>query len=132
MNNILCNNKTKLPPNSNPGVYQKKRTCGSIYIGETKKKIISRSIEHQRACKNEKWSSSGATEHSKTCRGSFDWLNPKTIAVIKEYRTRKIRESLEINKAKVRHELGSGEIILNRDDGDSVKTRTWAPLFSKF
>ena len=36
LNNIFCNNKTKLPPNTNPGVYQLKYSCGSIYIGETK------------------------------------------------------------------------------------------------
>jgi len=130
LTNILCNNKTKLPPNSHPGVYQLKCSCGSIYIGETKKKIISRSVEHQKACKNEKWASSGATEHSKTCRGTFDWLNPKTLAVNPEYRTRKIRESLEINKAKVKHEMGSGEVVLNRDDGDNVKTRTWGTFFT--
>jgi predicted GIY-YIG superfamily endonuclease len=132
LNNILCNNKTKLPPNSHPGVYQLKCSCGSIYIGETKKKVISRSVEHQRACKNEKWTSSGATEHSKTCQGTFDWLNPKTLAVNAEYRSRKIRESLEINKAKVKHEMGSGEVVLNRDDGDNVKTRTWGTFFTKF
>ncbi|XP_065684396.1 uncharacterized protein LOC136096749 [Hydra vulgaris] len=131
LSNILCNNKTKLPPNSNPGVYQLKCSCGNIYIGETKKKIISRSAEHQRACKNQKWSSSGATEHSKTCRGNFDWLNPKTLAVVQEYKIRKIRESLEINKAKVRCEIGIGEGVLNRDDGDKVKTRTWGPILTK-
>nr|XP_047143089.1 uncharacterized protein LOC124817277 [Hydra vulgaris] len=131
LSNILCNNKTKLPPNSNPGVYQLKCSCGNIYIGETKKKIISRSAEHQRACKNQKWSSSGATEHSKTCRGNFDWLNPKTLAVVQEYKIRKIRESLEINKAKVRCEIGIGESVLNRDDGDKVKTRTWGPILTK-
>ncbi|XP_065657975.1 uncharacterized protein LOC136082496 [Hydra vulgaris] len=131
LNNILCNNKTKLPPNSNPGVYELKCSCGSIYIGETKKKIISRSAEHQRACKNQKWLSSGATEHSRTCRGTFDWLNPKTLAVIPEYRIRKVRKSLEINKSRIRHEIGIGQTVLNRDDGDTVKAKTWGPILTK-
>ncbi|XP_065671747.1 uncharacterized protein LOC136089623 [Hydra vulgaris] len=38
LKNIFCNNKTKLPLNTNPGVYQLKCSCGSIYNGETKKK----------------------------------------------------------------------------------------------
>ncbi|XP_065665092.1 uncharacterized protein LOC136086710 [Hydra vulgaris] len=44
---ILCNNKSKLLPNSKPGVYKLTRSCGGVYIGETKKKNIQRSIEHQ-------------------------------------------------------------------------------------
>ena len=46
LKNILCKNKDKLIPNSSPGVYELKCSCGSVYNGETKKKIISRSIEH--------------------------------------------------------------------------------------
>ena len=47
LKNILCKNKDKLIPNSYPGVYELKCSCRSVYNGETKKKIISRSIEHQ-------------------------------------------------------------------------------------
>ena len=47
LKNILSKNKYKLIPNSYPGVYELKCSCGSVYNGETKKKIISRSIEHQ-------------------------------------------------------------------------------------
>ena len=35
---LLCWNKTKLLPNSYPGVYEWKCTCNSTYLGETKKK----------------------------------------------------------------------------------------------
>ena len=47
LQNILCKNKDKLTPNSYPGVYKLKSSCGSVNNGETKKKIIIRSIEHQ-------------------------------------------------------------------------------------
>ena len=47
LKNILCKNKDKLIPNSYPGVYALKCSFESVYNGETKKKIISRSIEHQ-------------------------------------------------------------------------------------
>ena len=40
--------KTKIGiPNRYPGVYELKWSCGSVYNGETKKKIISGSIKHQ-------------------------------------------------------------------------------------
>ena len=45
LNNISCKNKDKLIPNNYPGVYELKCSCGSFYNDETKKKIISRSIE---------------------------------------------------------------------------------------
>nr|XP_047132469.1 uncharacterized protein LOC124811196 [Hydra vulgaris] len=110
------NIKTKLPPNTNPGVYQLKCSCNSIYIGETKKKVISRCIENKKNSVKGKWASSGATEHSKSCQGTIDWFHPKTISIAPEYHIRKIRESLEVNRAKVRQKLGSDEKVLNRDD----------------
>ena len=45
LKNILCKNKDKLIPDSYPGVYELKCSCGSVYNGETKKKIISRPID---------------------------------------------------------------------------------------
>ena len=45
--NILCKNKDRSITNSQPGVYKLKWSCGSVYNGETKKKIISTQIEHQ-------------------------------------------------------------------------------------
>ena len=65
LKNILCRNKDKLILNSYPRVCELKCSCGSVYSGETKKKIISRSIEHQQETIKCNWSSSGATEHTK-------------------------------------------------------------------
>ena len=96
---LLCNNKSKLMPNSNPGVYELRCSCNSVYIGETKKRILARSIEHQQDSMAGKWESSGAIEHTKSCHGSFDWLHPKTLAITNDYRERKIRESIKVNNA---------------------------------
>ena len=78
-----------------------------------------------------KWTRSGATEHCKICHGIFNWMHPKTLAIIPEYRKRKIREALEINKARTKSELKTGYKVLNRDDGDSVTTKSWKPFFNK-
>ena len=131
LKDILCNNKSKLLPNSFPGVYQLKCSCGSVYIGETKKRVLTRAIEHQQDSMNGKWEASGATEHTKSCHGWFDWLHPKTLSVIPNFRERKIRESLEINFAETKFELSHEHPVLNRDRGNLVDTNSWKPLFRK-
>ena len=47
LKNLIRRNKSKLLLNSFPGVYQLDCTCNALYIGETKKKVIARSVEHQ-------------------------------------------------------------------------------------
>ena len=47
LKSLLLRNKTKLLPNSYPRIYELKRTCNSAYFGETKRKILTRIIEHQ-------------------------------------------------------------------------------------
>ena len=69
LKSILCQNKSKLIPNSYPGVYALKSSCNAEYIGETKKKVMTRTIEHQQDSIKGKWESSGATEHCLKCHG---------------------------------------------------------------
>ena len=69
LKNVLCKNKDKLIPNSYPGVYELKCSCGSVHNSETKKKIICRSIEHQQESIKGNRSFSGTTEHIKQCHG---------------------------------------------------------------
>ena len=57
---------------------------------------------------------------------TFNWIHPKTIAREKDYRKRKIREALEIKKAKYNKNIK----VLNRDEGNLVKTNTWTPLLA--
>ena len=38
LKSLLCQNKSKLLPNSYRGVYELKCTCNSVYVGETKKR----------------------------------------------------------------------------------------------
>ena len=127
LKNILHKNKEKLIPNSYPGVYELKCSCEPVYNGEIKKKIC-RSIEHQQESIKGNWTSSGATEHTSECHGHFDWLHPKTLSMKNRYYDRKVRESLEIDMAVVRY---GQDKVLNRDNGNFVKTNAWKPLFKK-
>ena len=66
-------------------------------IGETKKSVLTQSIEHQEDSRTGKWEPLGATEYSKDCHGRFNWLHPKTLAKLPNIHESKIRQSLEIN-----------------------------------
>ena len=101
------------------------------YIGETKKRVLTRSIEHQEDSMAGKWEASGATEHSKECHGRFNWLHPKTLAKLSNIHERKIRESLEINNLETKAEYDKSIKVLNRDRGNIVNTNSWKPLFRK-
>ena len=124
---MICRNKSKLLPNSFPGVYQLDSTCNVLHIGETKKKIFTRTIEHQQHSFNGKWESSDATEHCLESHGQLNWINPKTLSTEQQYHRRKTRESLEIKKTKTNKRRKN----FNRDEGHLVKINTWTPLFAK-
>jgi len=122
LNSLLCNkNKCKLPNNSKPGVYKLVCSCGSSYVGETKKLVSTRIAEHQREIFNGNWTASGATQHAKTCGGKFNWTDDVTIAVEPDYRRRKVRESLVIRRAQAE---------LNRERG-MFNTSSWDAFFYK-
>ena len=123
---MTCRNNSKLLPDSFPGVYQLDCTCNALYIGDTKNKVITKTIEHQQDSFNGKWESSCATGHCLECHRQFNWIKPKTLSTEQQYHRRKIRESLEIKKAK-----NEQRKVLNRDEGNLVKTNTWTPLFAK-
>ena len=67
------------------------------------------------------------TEHCLECHGQFNGINPKTLSTKQQYHGRKIRESLEIKNTKT----NKRRKVLNRDEGNLVKTNTWTPLFAK-
>ena len=100
----------------------------SLYTGETKKRVITRTIEHQQDSIKGNWDSSGATEHCRVCHGQFNWLHPKTLSVENNFYERKVRESLEIDRSIIQF---GRDIILNRDNGNFVDTNAWKPLFAK-
>ena len=110
-------------PNSYPSVYELSCDCGGReYIGETKKRVFTQSIEPQEDSMTGKWEASGATEHSKDCHGWFNWLHPKTFAKLSNIHERKIRESLETNNLETKAEYDKSIKVLNRDRGNTVNT----------
>ena len=68
LKSLLCRNNTKLLTNSFLEVYELKCTCNSAKFGETQKKILTRTIEHQQDSFKGKRGNSGATKHSLKCQ----------------------------------------------------------------
>ena len=130
LQDILCNNKCKLPQNSYPGVYQLECSCGQgVYIGETKKRISTRTKEHEKNAEKGRWNSSGAVEHCRDCHGQFNWQEAKTLAVENNYYRRQVRESLEIRCQKTGPGQPGG---CNKDYGKVTSSRSWNAFFDKF
>ena len=109
-------------------MYELKCLCGPVYISETKKKIISRSKEHQQENIKNNWSSSEATEHTKKCQDYLDWLHPKTLSIKNRYYDRKVSESLKIDMVVVRY---GQDKVLHKGNEYFVKTNASYPLCRK-
>lgn len=122
---LSLKNKTKLPRNSYPGVYQIPCSCGiPPYRGETKKKIETRLKEHSTNVAKEEVDKSGVAQHSKKCPGTIKFDEASTVAVIHNKFNRKVRETLEIQKHDCHYTLGG----MNPDKGQYVTTTFWIPL----
>ena len=125
---LTSKNKSKLPDNSNPGVY--KIPCSkhpiNPYIGETKIQIRNRNEQHEDYIKKEQWDRSGVAFHGKTCEGPMLWSKTETIKVERNRFDRKVREALEIQY----HKCGPKDGGMNLDMGQYVKTLFWTPFFT--
>jgi hypothetical protein len=122
---LTAKNKTKLPNNSYPGIYKIPCSCGiTPYRGETKKKVSTRTKEHQTNTEKQEWSKSAVALHSKDCHGNIQFDNTETVKVIYNKFDRKVREALEIQKYDC-HYISGG---MNPDKGQYVNTKFWIPL----
>ena len=124
---LTTRNKPKLPPNSQPGVYFISTECKKGYTGETKKRVSTRNIEHEKAVfKGD--TEDALAEHSQGCDCHIKWEDTKTLAIEPVWFRRKVRESLEIRRLKTGPNEQNG---LNKDNGDYVTTSVWNSLFNQ-
>ena len=126
LKDILTNkNKTKLPKDSFPVVYKIPCSCGIIpYRGETKKKINTRILEHQKNTEKCEYDKSALALHSKDCHGQILFEKTETVSVNPKKFERKVREALEIQK----HDCYYLDGGMNSDKGQYVETKFWVPL----
>lgn len=108
-------------PLEKPGVYKIDCSCGSAYIGQTKRTITSRVKEHIRAVKNNDTQKSAIADHLLTA-GTNHWIelhSPKVLSTERHYIPRLVREAIEITKYR----------NFNREDGFKLSS-TWNPVVS--
>jgi len=126
LQNHLCQHKCPLPKNNSAGVYKLQCECSSVYVGESKKRVVTRIEEHQKDIFNGNWKNSGAAEHAKVCDQHFKWDDACTVAVEEDYTRRKIREALEIRRLR-----RTDTSVLNRDSGTLLKSNQWDFLLGR-
>lgn len=108
-------------PLQTPGVYKVDCSCGSSYIGQTKRTISERVKEHIAAVKNRQTNKSAIAEHLLEA-GSNHWIElhqPQVLSTDRHYYSRVVREAVEIKKYK----------NFNREDGYRLST-AWNPVIS--
>lgn len=106
-------------PLEKPGVYKIDCSCGSSYIGQTKRTIACRVKEHIRAVKNVDTQKSAIAEHLIES-GSNHWIelhNPQVISTERHYIPRLVQEAIEITKHR----------NFNREDGFQL-SGVWNPV----
>ena len=121
---LTSRNKSRLPPNSQPGVYLHKSTCSREYIGHTKKQIRTRTEEHQNNIEKGRHEQPIA-HHLHACGCAIDWEKSQTLKVSSNRFEREVREALEIQL----HQCGPQRGGMNLDDGRHVTTKFWTPFF---
>jgi Reverse transcriptase (RNA-dependent DNA polymerase) len=96
------NKVTPLQPSENKRnvVYQiPMEPCNRVYIGETGQPLKKRMGQHKSACKTCKPERSSVAEHILSCKCGVNWDNITVLATEQNQFKRKIRESIEMEKA---------------------------------
>lgn len=122
VNNIVGTPKDVLPLQT-PGVYKIDCSCGSSYIGQTKRTIHERVKEHIAAVKNRQSNKSAIAEHLLE-RGTNHWIEfyrTQVLSTDRHFYSRVVREAIEIKK----HPNN-----FNREDGHNLSS-AWNPVFAK-
>ncbi|XP_045449970.1 uncharacterized protein LOC123658651 [Melitaea cinxia] len=118
VSNIVGTPKDVLPLQT-PGVYRINCSCGSSYIGQTKRTIAERVKEHIAAVKNRQTNKSAIAEHILQ-PGINHWIEfhrTEILSTDRHFYSRLVREAIEIKKHKT----------FNREDGFKLSP-TWNPV----
>lgn len=102
LNNLLVNNKIKEKEEicQQSGVYQINCSCGSIYIGKTKRNIFTRFLEHKKGAKQNNCNITGLSQHLKETGHKCDLDQVQLLKHISGGRLLDKFEVFEIMKAK--------------------------------
>ena len=68
--------------------------------------------------------SSCIAKHTQKCHGQFNWIHPRTIAIMSNMCNEKVSGAFEINRLKTLNERDKTFKMLNRGNGEYVTTNT--------
>ena len=94
----LCTHKDTVNEFQKPGVYRIPCECGLVYIGETGRNLSLRLKEHKTNCEKAELEKSAVTKHSWTYDHRMKWNEASILAPESHKFSRKMRESIEIEK----------------------------------
>ena len=78
-------------------------------------------MQHHESVIDNKWDKSAIALHSRTCHGTIQWGETKTLKIENNWFNRKVREALEIQL----NECGPNNGGFNLDDGQYARTKFW-------
>ena len=94
----LCTHKDSVNEFQKPGVYRIPCECGLVYIGETSRNLSLRLKEHKSNCEKAELEKSAVVKHSWTNDHRIKWNEASILAIESHKFSRKMRESIEIEK----------------------------------
>ena len=94
----LCTHKDSVNEFQKPGVYRIPCECGLVYIGETGRNLSLRLKEHKTNCEKAELEKSAVAKHSWTNDHRIKWNEASILATESHKFSRKMRESIEIEK----------------------------------
>ncbi|XP_030764983.1 uncharacterized protein LOC115889168 [Sitophilus oryzae] len=115
--------KDKRVPLSSVGIYRIPCSCGSVYIGTTKRSVGTRLTEHKRSCRLGQTDKSAVAEHAlRDGDHKIQFEDTQVIATTSGYHPRLVREAVEIHK----HPNN-----FNRKEETLYLNRIWHPAISR-
>jgi len=112
--------KDPTDPLSSAGVYRIPCSCGSVYIGSTKRSIKTRLTEHQRNCRQLEIEKSAVAEHALSGgQHLIQFSNTQVLDNTSQFSARIAREAIEIYKH------GNN---FNRKEENMSMSKIWHPL----
>ncbi|XP_030758072.1 uncharacterized protein LOC115883811 [Sitophilus oryzae] len=123
INDCLRPAKDKRAPLSSAGIYRIPCSCGSVYIGTTKRSVGTRLTEHKRNCRLGQTEKSAVAEHAlRDGDHKIQFEDTQVIATTSGYHPRLVREAVEIHK----HPNN-----FNRKEETFYLNRIWHPAISR-
>ena len=94
----LCTHKDSVNESQKPGVYRIPCECGLVYIGETGRNLSVRLKEHKTNCEKAEQDKSAVAKHTWTYDHRIKWDEATILAIDSHKFSRKMRQSIEIEK----------------------------------